>query len=68
MWSGVRARTCRLRGEATVCMLLLSLRAISVQQRNAMAGQVPVDSGRELHGEVGRALVAQSKDRGEAPA
>jgi hypothetical protein len=51
-----------------VCMLLLSLRAISVEQRNAMAGQVPVDSGRELHGEVGRALVAQSKDRGEAPA
>jgi hypothetical protein len=33
-----------------------------------MAGQAPVDSGRELHGEVERALEAQGADRGEVPA
>jgi hypothetical protein len=36
-----------------------------------MAGQAPVDSGRELHGEVERALEAQGEDLealGEAPA
>jgi hypothetical protein len=33
-----------------------------------MAGQAPVDSGREFHGEVERALEAQGKNRGEAPA
>jgi hypothetical protein len=49
-------------------MLLLSLRAISVEQRNVMAGQAPVDSGRELPGEVERALEAQGEYLGEAPA
>jgi hypothetical protein len=34
-----------------------------------MAGQAPVDSGREFHGdEVERALEAQGEDLGEAPA
>jgi hypothetical protein len=34
-----------------------------------MAGQAPVDSCRELHGdEVGQALAAQGEHLGEAPA
>jgi hypothetical protein len=33
-----------------------------------MAGQAPVDSGREFHGEVERALKALGEDLGEAPA
>jgi len=41
----------------------------TVEQRNAMAGQAPVDSGREFHGdEVEQALEAQGEDLGEAPA
>ena len=65
------ARTCEdvsLAGGATVCMLPLSLGPISVEQRNEMARQAPVDSGRELPGEVERALEAQGEDLGEAPA
>jgi hypothetical protein len=48
-------------------MLLLSV-AISVEQRNAMARHVPVDGGRELHGEVERALKVEGEDLGEAAA
>jgi hypothetical protein len=40
-----------------------------IELRNAMAGQAPVDSGRELHGdEVEQALESQGEDLGEAPA
>jgi hypothetical protein len=40
----------------------------TVEQRNAMAWQAPVDSVRELHGdEVERALEAQGEDLGEGP-
>jgi hypothetical protein len=41
----------------------------TVEQRKAMAGEAPVDSGQEFHGdEVERALEAQGEDLGEAPA
>jgi hypothetical protein len=48
--------------------MLLSLSAISVEERNAIAGQAPMDSGRELHDGVERALEAQGGDLVEAPA
>jgi hypothetical protein len=39
----------------------------TVEQRNGMAGQGPVDSGRELHGdELEQALEAEREDLGEA--
>jgi hypothetical protein len=39
----------------------------TVEQRSAMAGRAPVDSGRELHGgEVEQALEAQGQSLGEA--
>ena len=67
MGSPFRARICRLREGSTECMLL-SLTAISVEERNTIAGQAPMDSGRELHDGAERALEAQGEDLVEAPA